>query len=141
MSYLLDTCIISELVRPSPDNSVLRWIDSRNEFDLYLSVLTLGEIQKGIAKLSSGKKKSLLAAWLKDELVVRFEERIIPVNSGVAMMWGTMLGKAEKNGQPLSAIDALIAATAKMYDLVVVTRNVRDMEASGVDILNPWEAL
>ncbi len=138
MSYLFDTCVISELVRKSPDESLAQWVDNQDEFDLYLSVITLGEIQKGITKLSSSKKKELLTSWLKDELEVRFAERIIPITDEVALMWGNMLGEAEKNGQPLSVIDMLIVATAKVYDLVVVTRNVRDMKAGGVDILNPW---
>ncbi|MCG8341496.1 MAG: type II toxin-antitoxin system VapC family toxin [Chlorobiales bacterium] len=141
MSYLLDTCVISELVRKSPDKSLVQWVDNQNEFDLYLSVITLGEIQKGITKLSSSKKKELLTSWLKDELEVRFAERIVPITDEVALMWGNMLGEAEKNGRPLSVVDMLIAATAKVYDLVVVTRNVRDMKAGDVDILNPWETV
>lgn len=141
MSYLLDTCVISELVRKSPDKSLVQWVDNQNEFDLYLSVITLGEIQKGITKLSSSKKKELLTSWLKDELGVRFAERIVPITDEVALMWGNMLGEAEKNGRPLSVVDMLIAATAKVYDLVVVTRNVRDMKAGDVDILNPWETV
>ena len=138
MSYLLDTCVISELVRPVPDNRVVRWIESQNEFDLYLSVLTLGEIQKGISKLSHGKKKSTLTAWLKDELEVRFAERVLPVNDAIALMWGNMLGTSEKNGQPLSVIDALIASTATVHNLVVVTRNISDFSGCSIDILDPW---
>jgi toxin FitB len=138
LSYLLDTCLISELVRPVPDDRVVRWIKSRNEFDLYLSVLTLGEIQKGISRLSSGKKKTQLTAWLKEELEVRFAERLILVTSDIALMWGQMLGTSEKNGQPLSAVDALIAATAAVHSLVLVTRNIRDFQGCSIDIVDPW---
>jgi toxin FitB len=138
VSYLLDTCLISELVRPVPDDRVVRWIESRNEFDLYLSVLTLGEIQKGISRLSSGKKKLQMTTWMKDELEVRFAERLIPVTGDIALMWGQMLGTSEKNGQPLSAVDALITATAAVHSLVLVTRNIRDFQGCSIDIVDPW---
>lgn len=138
MSFLLDTCVISELVRPVPDKGVIQWIESRNEFDLYLSVLTLGEIQKGISRLSAGKKKSQLTLWLKDELEVRFAERVLPVTDAISLMWGDMLGTSEKNGQPLSVIDALIAATATVHNLVLVTRNISDFSGCSVDIVDPW---
>jgi len=138
VSFLLDTCVISELVRPVPDKGVIQWIESRNEFDLYLSVLTLGEIQKGIFRLSAGKKKAQLTAWLQDELEIRFAERVLPVTDAVALMWGNMLGTSEKNGQPLSVIDALIAATASEHNLVLVTRNISDFSGCSVDIVDPW---
>ena len=83
MSFLLDTCVLSELVRLVPDDGVVQWVEARNEFDLYLSVLTLGEIQKGISKLSVGKKKSQLTAWLKEDLEVRFAERVLPVTDDI----------------------------------------------------------
>jgi predicted nucleic acid-binding protein len=138
VSFLLDTCVISELVRPVPDDGVVRWIEARNEFDLYLSVLTIGEIQKGISKLSVGKKKSQLTAWLKEELEVRFAERVIPVTDDIALMWGAMLGTSEKNGKPLSVIDALIAATAAVHNFVLVTRNTSDFNGCSIDIIDPW---
>jgi len=138
VSFLLDTCVISELVRPVPDKGVIQWIESRNEFDLYLSVLTLGEIQKGISQLSAGKKKSQLTLWLKDELEIRFAERVLPVTDAIALMWGDMLGTSEKNGQPLSVIDALIAATVTVHNLILVTRNISDFSGCSVDIVDPW---
>ncbi len=139
MSYLLDTCLISELVRPAPNERVVQWVDACNEYELFLSVLTLGEIQKGIAKLASGKKKTTLTLWLKDELEIRFAERMIPVSPDIALMWGTMLGDAESRGRALSAIDALIAATAVVHDLVLVTRNISDFSGCPIEILNPWD--
>ncbi|NEX14421.1 MAG: PIN domain-containing protein [Prosthecochloris sp.] len=138
MSFLLDTCVISELVRPVPDEGVVRWIEARNEFDLFLSVLTLGEIQKGISKLSAGKKKSKLKVWLEEELAVRFAERVLPVTDDIALMWGSMLGRSEKNGQTLSVIDALIAATASVHNLALVTRNISDFNGCSIDIVDPW---
>lgn len=139
MSYLLDTCLISELVRPAPNERVVQWVDACNEYELFLSVLTLGEIQKGIAKLASGKKKTALTSWLKDELEIRFAERMIPVSPDIALMWGSMLGDAENRGHALSAIDAFIAATAVVHDLVLVTRNISDFRGCSVEILNPWD--
>jgi len=139
LSWLLDTCVISELVRPVPDERVVQWIDARNEFDLFLSVLTLGEIRKGIARLPAGAKKSRLASWLKEELEVRFADRVIPVSPDIALKWGTMLGEAESNGQSLSVIDALIAATVRVHGLVLVTRNFRDFAGCAIDIYNPWD--
>jgi len=138
VSFLLDTCVISELVRPVPNDGVVRWIEARNEFDLYLSVLTLGEIRKGISKLSAGKKRSQLTVWLEEELEVRFAERVLPVTVDIAMMWGRMLGTSEKNGQPLSVIDALIAATAEVHNLALVTRNISDFNGCSIDIVDPW---
>jgi predicted nucleic acid-binding protein len=140
VSYLLDTCVISELVRPAPEERVLRWVDARHEFELFLSVLTLGEIQKGIARLPTGKKKTTLCSWLKDELEVRFADRIIPVSPDIALTWGEMLGHAESTGQSLSVIDALIAATASVHDMVLVTRNIRDFVGCSIDIHNPWDS-
>jgi hypothetical protein len=140
VSYLLDTCVISELVRPAPEERVVQWIDARHEFELFLSVLTLGEIQKGIARLPSGKKKTRLGSWLKDELEVRFADRIIPVSPDIALTWGEMLGQAESSGHSLSVIDALIAATASVHDLVLVTRNIRDFTGCSIDIHNPWDS-
>lgn len=138
MSYLLDTCVISELVRPVPDAGVVQWIEKHDEFDLYLSVITLGEIQKGISRLSSGKKKSRLTAWLKEELEVRFSDRIIPVTADISIKWGAMPGLAENNGQPLSVVDALIAATASVHNLILVTRNISDFCGCSIDIVDPW---
>ncbi len=138
MSFLLDTCVISELVRPVPDVGVVQWIEKHDEFDLYLSVITLGEIQKVISRLSSGKKKSRLTSWLREELEVRFSERIIPITPEIGIRWGNMLGSAENNGQPLSVVDALIAATASVHGLILVTRNIRDFDGCSIDIQDPW---
>ncbi|NTW83020.1 MAG: type II toxin-antitoxin system VapC family toxin [Chlorobiaceae bacterium] len=138
MSFLLDTCVISEMLRSVPSAGVVRWIEEHDEFDLYLSVVTLGEIQKGISRLSTGKKKSRLTAWLKEELEVRFSGRIIPVTADIAVKWGAMLGMAENSGQPLSVIDALIAATASVHNLILVTRNISDFCGCSIDIVDPW---
>lgn len=105
---------------------------------MYLSVLTLGEITKGIEKLPESKKRRELSRWLNDELTERFKGKILTVNTEVAQTWGSVLAQSEKNGRPVPAIDALIAATAIVNDLFVVTRNTSDMTATGVPIIDPW---
>ena len=138
MKYLLDTCVISELIRPIPSPKVIGWIDSHDEQDLYLSVITLGEIQKGISKLAEGKKKMLLQSWLADELMVRFNGRILEVTTEAALHWGGILGDSEKKGKMLPVVDALIAAIAITNGLTLVTRNTTDMKASGAHLFDPW---
>jgi len=138
MNYLLDTCVVSELIKKNPDTNVLRWISEIEEASLYLSVLTLGEIHKGIEKLPQSKKKDQLHKWVNSDLRERFKNRIIDLDLVAATKWGEVQGKAELVGKPMSLIDGLISATGIVNDLIVVTRNIRDMEQSGVSLLNPW---
>lgn len=138
MKYLLDTCLVSELVRKSPDRGVVEWITDCDEDAAYLSVITVGEIQKGISRLEQNKKRMALQKWLDLELKVRFQERILPITEEVAQTWGILLGEAESKGISVPAIDALIAATAIAHNLIVVTRNDRDILRVGVRTLNPW---
>ena len=138
MNYLLDTCVISELMKKNPDTNVLRWISEVEENSLNLSVLTFGEIHKGIEKLPQGKKKEQLHKWVNSDLRERFKNRIINLDLVVATKWGEIQGKAELAGKPMSLIDGLISATGIANDLIVVTRNTKDMEQSGVSLLNPW---
>ncbi len=137
--FLLDTCVISELIKPSPSSNVVRWVDGQDEDGFYVSVITLGEIEKGISKLPEGKKKERLQAWLYSELTDRFNDRILDVSLDVAHTWGRILGEAEKHGRSLPVIDALLAATAITKGLTVVTRNTDDMKESGAALLDPWE--
>lgn len=137
MKYLLDTCVISELIRQKPDNKVLSWMNERSENDLYISVLTLGEIRRGITKLSDQAKKSKLLDWYI-ELENRFSSRIIPVDIKIAEEWGGIQGELDKTGNPMSVIDGLLAVTALVHNLVVVTRNTSDFHIQAVEILNPW---
>jgi len=139
LNYLLDTCVISELIKPRPIKRVVEWVGSVNENLFFLSVLTLGEIHKGINKLPASKRRSALQEWVSNDLCQRFEERIIPISMKVAGIWGEIQGKAEKNGNKIPIIDSLIAATAIANELTVVTRNVGDMEKTGVPIYNPWK--
>lgn len=138
MNYLLDTCLISELAKSEPSKKVVDWILSENETSFYISVLTFGELHKGIAKLPESKKKEALRIWVEDELRNRFQNRIIGIDMQVSIIWGKILGLAEKKGSPMPAMDSLIAATGLAHDLTVVTRNISDMEQSGVKLLNPW---
>lgn len=141
MNYLLDTCVISELVKPAADEKVTSWISDGLEETIHLSVITIGEIQKGITKLPASAKKHQLQSWLDNDLIERFENRIVPIDQKVARMWGKILAQAEKDGRQIPAIDGLIAATCLVYDMTVVTRNVSDMQVDGLSVYNPWEGV
>ena len=138
MSFLLDTCVLSELVKPRPNTGLCEWVAAREEHRLFLSVVTIGELRKGIAKLAQGQKRTSLRQWLDIDLLSRFHGRIVGVDLAVAGEWGAMLGEAELRGRPLPAIDVLIAATAKVHGHIVVTRNAKDIEPTGVEVIDPW---
>ncbi|MEO8597928.1 MAG: type II toxin-antitoxin system VapC family toxin [Candidatus Solibacter sp.] len=138
--FLLDTNCISELVSVKPEPRVLDWIGSADELLLFVSVLTLGEIRKGIAGLKQGKRRDRLTAWLDTELTSRFEGRLLVIDSQVAQQWGVLAAKAARVGRPLPVIDGLLAATALCHELTVVTRNESDFLNTGVTIWNPWKA-
>ena len=136
--FLLDTNVISELVKPKPDSRVTAWVDSVDENLLYLSVLTLGEIRKGVALLQDASRRVTLEAWLDSELALRFAHRILPIDQVVADRWGKMAARASMAKSPLPTIDGLLAATAADHDLTLVTRNIRDVAVTGVPVFNPW---
>jgi toxin FitB len=139
MSYLLDTCVISEFIAKQPSEKVVGWLTQLDPETVFLSAVTVGEIQKGIERLSASKRKEALREWLKDDLLVRFRDRLLPLETGEMLTWGTLMGRIEAKGKPMPLIDSLIAATALHHDLVVVTRDEGDFAPSGVKILNPWE--
>lgn len=139
--FLLDTNVLSELTRPEPNTYVVEWLDSVDESLLYLSVLTIGEIRKGLTVLTSGRRRSLLEAWLDTELTARFAGRVLPIDYFVVDRWGRLAGEAQGRGAPLPVIDGLLAATALHHDLTVVSRNVRDFAVDGLSSLNPWDKL
>ena len=140
MNYLLDTCVISELVRPVPNENVISWLKQTPNERLFLSVITIGEIRKGITKLPDSRKKNQLTNWL-NTLLEDYESRIFPINLTVAENWGNIQGYAETKGTPLASVDSLIAAVALTHNLIIVTRNESDFIASNATILNPWKNL
>ena len=139
MRYLLDTCVISELAKPEPNEKVVSWATQNDEENFYLSTLTFGELHKGISKLPPSKRKENLLQWVEHDLTDRFKTRIIDITLKVAKQWGETQGISESQGRPMPTIDGLIAATGLTHDLTVVTRNTADMQQSGVSLLNPWE--
>jgi toxin FitB len=138
-AYLLDTNCISELVRAEPDPGVMTWLEAADEALLYLSVLTMGEIRKGIAALSQGKRRTRLETWLEVELRARFASRILSVDAAVADRWGLLAAGARTEGKSLSTIDGLLAATALQHNLTIVSRNVNDFANVRIQVLNPWQ--
>ncbi|QIS14284.1 type II toxin-antitoxin system VapC family toxin [Nocardia arthritidis] len=137
-NYLLDTCTVSEWTKPRPNRGLIRWLHLADEDRLHLSVISLGEIRKGIEMLPDSAKKQRLVDWLTDSLTVRFRDRILPVDAVVAQAWGRMVARTERNRDRMDAADALIAATAESYGLEVVTRNVKHFGPTGVRVLCPW---
>lgn len=138
--FLLDTNVISELIKPRPEPGVAAWIEATDESLLYLSVLSLGEIRKGIVALPRASRRVVLEAWLETNLKPRFSGRILPIDEAVSDRWGLIAGKALAKGIALPVIDGLLAATALDHNLTLVTRNVSDVSKTGVAVFNPWEA-
>ena len=139
MKTLLDTCVISELVAKRPNPGVVEFVDALDADNVYLSVLTIGEITKGIEKLPNSPRKTDLRGWLKDDLLVRFYDNIIPLDTDILVSWGEMTARLELQGKPMPAIDSLIAATALVGKMALVTRNVGDFAAAEIEIVNPWK--
>lgn len=139
MKVLLDTCVISELVSKQPNSKVVEFVDSLDPEDVYLSVITIGEIVKGIEKLSKSRRKTDLHNWLNDDLLVRFEGNILELDTETLIEWGALTSHLESAGRTMPAIDSLIAATALAKKMTLVTRNVSDFEETKVEIANPWK--
>lgn len=137
MSYLLDTNVLSELRRKTPDARVVRWFSQRPAGTLYLSVLTLGEIRKGIEMLADQRRRLALMDWLDIELPAFFSGRVLDIDTAVADRWGRIVAHA---GRPLPSIDSLLIATAVQHGMTLVSRNLRDVEGLGAPVLSPWQA-
>lgn len=135
MTYLLDTNVVSELTRRRPDRKVLAWFDDTDDAHLHLSVLSLGEIRKGVQMLPHGAKREELSRWLEVALPEWFETRLLAITAQVAATWGSLLADL---GRPAPAIDSLLAATALHHGLAVVTRNVTDFDFPGLAVVDPW---
>lgn len=142
MTYLLDTCLISKLRKlpKKKDPTLESWISKHSESQFFLSILTIGEIQQGICKLTNQKHKRILEDWLRGELIPRFQGKILDIDLHIASTWGELSGSSMKKGKQLPVIDCLIASTAIVHDLIVVTENVKDFsKIEGCRIFNPWE--
>lgn len=135
MSYLLDTNVLSELRRKTPNAGVVGWFAQRPASTLFLSVLTLGELRKGIEGMADADRRTTLLDWLEAELPIFFTGRILPIDAQVADRWGRLVAAA---GRPVPAIDSLLAATAAHHGLSLVTHNVRDFTDFGLEVINPW---
>ncbi|HJP90453.1 MAG TPA: type II toxin-antitoxin system VapC family toxin [Pyrinomonadaceae bacterium] len=138
--FLLDTNIISELIKPKPQVNVTEWIEGTDESLLYLSVLTLGEIRRGIAALPQSRRRVTLEAWLDKNLRTRFESRILVIDQEVADRWGLLTAAARNTGIVLPVIDGLLAATALEHNLTLVTRDTGQIPSMGVAVFNPWRS-
>jgi predicted nucleic acid-binding protein len=134
VSYLLDTNVISELARPKPDSYISAWFASVPDETLHLSVLTLGEIRKGVERLPASRKRERLRLWLEHDLAEWFAERLLPIDTGIADRWGCLLAETAR---PLPAIDSLLAATALHHGLRFVTRNAHDFAFPGLEVIDP----
>jgi tRNA(fMet)-specific endonuclease VapC len=139
MKYLLDTCVISELIAKQPNAKVVEFVDALDADDVYLSAITIGELGKGVEKLPKSKRKQDLLAWLQNDLLVRFDGKIVSLDTKTLMEWGRLTARLEASGYTMPAMDALSAATVIANDLILVTRNVKDFESSGIEIINPWK--
>ena len=138
MNYLIDTNALSELTKIKGDTKVIQWFNETPNYELFLSVLTIAEIRKGIEKLKDSSKKDVLTTWLQTELDERFKNRILSFGISEAMIWGKLTARMENTGINLPIIDSMIAAIALSKNAILVTRNTKDFEATGVKLLNPW---
>ncbi len=138
-AFLLDTNVISELVKPRPEPRVTAWIEATDESLLYLSVLTLGEIRRGVAALPQSRRRVVLESWLERDLRSRFRGRILVIDDEVADRWGLLTAQAGNNGIVIPVIDGLLAATALHHNLTFVTRDTSQIPEIGLAVYNPWE--
>jgi predicted nucleic acid-binding protein len=139
VSFLLDTNVVSEWVRPQPDRNVISWLAEVDEDRVFISVISFAEIRRGVEMLPAGRRRERLAAWLAEELPARFEERILDINPQVAETWGVLMARGQKVGLTLGAMDAFVAATAEVHGLTLATRNVKDFRRLAVSLFDPWQ--
>ena len=139
MRYLLDTCLFSELFKPLQNGDVVSWIERQHAADLFMSVVTVGEIQKGISKVSPSSKATRLESQFSVFLSAFEDPQILPLDQAILRRWGVLCARSERHKVTLPVLDSLIAATALEHGLVIATRNVKDFERCGVEVVNPWE--
>jgi toxin FitB len=137
MSFLLDTNAVSEWVKPRPNPGLIGWMESADEDRIFISVVSFAELRYGVERMAAGRRRSRLEQWLHQDLPLRFEDRILPVDANVADAWGITVSRNEAAGRPIGAMDAFLAATAETHQLTLVTRNVSDFPMLK-SVLNPW---
>jgi len=140
MSYLLDTCVISEFAARQPSVNVLQWLAGQVEERMHLSAITIGELKHGVERLPPTERRTRLERWLEIDVLERFQSRILPVDAMVMLRWGALKAQLEHIGRPMQPMDSLIAATALAHNFVLVTRNTSDFADAGVQLFNPWQA-
>ena len=138
MNYLLDTNVLSEATRPQPDARAAAWLRTRSALTLFISVVSIAEIRKGILLLPEGKKRRNLEGWLESELLPAFSGRVIPLGEAEMNEWAGLQANAEKSGHRLPVVDSLIAATARCHRLTLATRNLHDFRHCGIPVIDPW---
>ena len=138
MSFLLDTNIVSEWTKPRPNAGVVKWLAEVDEGEVFLSVVTFAELRHGIERLAAGARRRRLDEWFCSELPSRFAGRIVGIDGAIADEWGRLVARREARGRPIHAMDALIAATAEVHDLTLVTRNTADFQMAVKSFFNPW---
>lgn len=138
MNYILDTNIVSELIVKRPNQKVVEWLKGIDINNIFLSVITIGEIKKGIEKLPESQRKQNIQDWFENDLLIRFDGRILPLDLSVMLLWGELVGQLEKKGRKLPPLDSLIAATTKYHNYTLVTRNEKDFEGIEIMVFNPF---
>jgi predicted nucleic acid-binding protein len=139
LQYLLDTCVISEFVRPHPEQKVVEWLNSVDAESVYLSAVTMGEIQLGISQRPPSNRRTELEVWLNEKLPEQFGDRVLALDADTFVVWGKMMAEQKRKGEPLGVMDSLIAATVLQHRMVLVTRNVADFKLDDLSTMNPWE--
>lgn len=139
MNYILDTNVISELVAVRPNRKVIDWVEAVDQENIYLSVIAVGELKKGIDRLPDSSRKEILDRWLREDLLVRFQDHILPIDTDTMLQWGSLNTRLGAIGRPVAAIDGLLAATAGQHQYTLVTRNTGHFEHTGILLKNPWE--
>lgn len=137
--YLLDTCVLSEFVKPNPERKVVDWLNSVDPETVFLSAVTIGEIQFGISNLPPSNRRTELEVWLNESLPQHFGGRVLALDAATFVTWGKMAAEQKRKGETQSVMDSLIAAVALGQKMVLVTRNVSDFTVTGLSVLNPWE--
>ena len=138
MSFLLDTNVVSEWTKPRPDPNVVAWLAEADEDRVFLSVASFAEIRRGVELMPEGRRRDRVAAWLAEDLPVRFEGRILGIDRRIAEAWGIVMARGQGAGITMGTMDAFFAATAEAHGLTLVTRNVRDFQTVGIQLLDPW---